>query len=59
MAIKDNLGALIPNGGTSKSYPISITDPSTMAFHAVYKSHAATVTAGPAEADVNFTVNII
>ncbi|MNF52752.1 Type-1 fimbrial protein, A chain precursor [compost metagenome] len=59
VAIKDNLGALIPNGGTSKSYPISITDPSTMAFHAVYKSHAATVTAGPAEADVNFTVNII
>ena len=59
VAIKDNEGGLIPHGGTSKQYPISITDPSTMAFHAVYKSHAATVTAGPAEADVNFTVNII
>ncbi|POA17613.1 type 1 pili subunit FimI [Pseudomonas sp. FW300-N1A1] len=59
VAIKDNEGALIPHGGTSKQYPISLTDPSTMAFHAVYKSHTATVTAGPAEADVNFTVNII
>lgn len=59
VAIKDNLGALIPNGSASKEYPISVTDPSTMAFHAVYKSFDATVTAGPAEADVNFTVNII
>lgn len=59
VGIKDNESNLIPHGSTSKSYPISITDPSTLSFHAVYKSHAATVTAGPAEADVNFTVNII
>ncbi|CAI8903742.1 MULTISPECIES: fimbrial protein [Pseudomonas] len=61
VAIKDNMGALIPNGAASKQYPISITDPSTMAFHVVYKSYlpAANIAAGPAEADVNFTVNII
>lgn len=59
VAIKDNLGALINHGGTSRSYPISVTNPSTLAFHAVYKSHSTAVTAGPAEADVNFTVTII
>jgi major type 1 subunit fimbrin (pilin) len=61
VAIKDNLGALIPNGVASRAYPISITDPSTLAFHAVYKSFAppSGLTAGPAEADINFTVTII
>ncbi|RON11633.1 fimbrial protein [Pseudomonas frederiksbergensis] len=59
VAIKDSRGALIPNGDASRSYPISITDPSTLTFHAVYKSYLTAVTAGPAESDVNFTVNII
>lgn len=61
VVIKDNLGALIPNGVASKEYPISVTDPTKMAFHVVYKSYSAPadITAGPAEADVNFTVTII
>jgi major type 1 subunit fimbrin (pilin) len=59
VAIKDNLGALIPHGNASKQYPISVTDPSTLSFRAVYRSFSNTVAAGPAEADVNFTVNII
>jgi type 1 fimbria pilin len=61
VAIKDNEGTLVDHGGVSKQYPISVTDPSTMAFHAVYKSFLAPagITGGPAEADVNFTVTII
>lgn len=59
VAIKDNLGALIPHGGTSRAYPISTSAASDMAFHAVYRSHQTAVTAGAATASINFTVNII
>jgi major type 1 subunit fimbrin (pilin) len=61
VAIKDNLGALVDNGVASKSYPVSGSIDSTLSFRAVYKSYLApaALTAGPAEADVNFTVTIL
>lgn len=58
VAIKDFTGALIPSGSTSAIYPLNETDPTLMYFVASYISTQATVTAGPAQADVNFSVNI-
>lgn len=58
VAISDNTGALIPSGSTSAIYPLSENDPTLMYFFASYVSTQATVSAGPADADVNFSVNI-
>lgn len=59
VAIKDNTGAFVPNGTASAIYPLSENDPTLMYFFASYISTAATVGAGPADADVNFRVDII
>lgn len=58
VAIKDFTGTLIPSGSTSAIYPLSETDPTLMYFFASYISTLATVSAGPADADVSFSVNI-
>jgi type 1 fimbria pilin len=58
VAIKDNTHALVKNGTRSAIYPLSATDPTLMYFTALYIATAATVTAGPADADVNFRVDI-
>jgi type 1 fimbria pilin len=58
VGIKDNTNTLVKNGTKSAIYPLSETDPTLMYFTAVYIATAATVTAGPADADVNFRVDI-
>lgn len=58
VAIKDLSGALIPSGSTSAIYPLSETDPTLMYFVASYISTQAVVSAGPADADVSFSVTI-
>lgn len=58
VAIKDFTGALVPSGSTSAIYPLSATEPTLMYFVASYISTQATVSAGPADADVNFSVDI-
>ncbi len=58
VAIKDFTGELLPSGSTSAIYPLSETDPTLMYFYASYISTQAIVSAGPADADVSFRVNI-
>lgn len=58
VAIQDNTGALIPSGSTSAIYPLSEKDPTLMYFFASYISTEPTIGAGPADADVSFSVNI-
>ena len=58
VAIQDLSGSLIPSGSTSAVYPLSETDPTLMYFVATYISTQAAVSAGPADADVSFSVNI-
>lgn len=58
VALKDRSGSLVNNGEASAEYPLDALDPTDMYFTAVYKSTAATVTAGAADADIAFVVNI-
>lgn len=58
VAIKDNTSTLVKNGTASAVYPVSETDPTLMYFTALYIATAATVTPGPADADVNFRVDL-
>jgi type 1 fimbria pilin len=58
VAIKDNTNTLVKNGTKSAIYPLSQNDPTLMYFTAMYIATAATVTPGPADADVNFRVDI-
>lgn len=58
VAIKDGNNNFIPDGTASSVYPVSEDDPTLMYFVATYISTAATVHAGPADADVNFRVDI-
>lgn len=58
VAIKDRSGALVKNGEASAAYPLNDTGSSELFFTAVYKSTAAAVTAGAADADVAFVVTI-
>lgn len=58
MTIKDNTGTAVVNGAKSKNYPLSDTNPTTMIFSAAYKSTAVGVTAGTANTDVQFLVDI-
>lgn len=58
VAIKDNTGNFVPTGTASTVYPLSEDDPTLMYFVASYISTAASVGAGPADADVNFRVDI-
>ncbi|MHC8305643.1 fimbrial protein [Pseudomonas sp. PB3P13] len=58
VGIKDNTNTLVKNGTASAVYPLSATDPTLMYFTAVYVATADAVTPGPADADVNFRVDI-
>jgi type 1 fimbria pilin len=58
VAIKDHTNTLVQNGTASAVYPLSETDPTLMYFTAMYIATAAAVTPGPADADVNFRVDI-
>lgn len=58
MVIKDNTGTPIANGSASKDYPLDPTNPTTMIFTAAYKSIGPAVTAGFANTDVAFIVDI-
>lgn len=57
-ALKDDLGSPINNGAPSKDYALNETTPTDMMFYVVYRSTAASVTAGATEADVRFSVDI-
>jgi type 1 fimbria pilin len=54
--IKDKSGTNVVNGSESAEYALSETDPTDMRFDVYYRSTAAIVTPGPAEADVAFVV---
>ncbi|NIE73830.1 type 1 fimbrial protein [Pantoea sp. Tr-811] len=56
LLIKDDTGATIDPNTESKKYALAENTPTEMRFFANYKSSAATVGAGMAEADVNFVV---
>ncbi|MDZ5602164.1 fimbrial protein [Pseudomonas sp. RP23018S] len=58
LIIKDNTGAAVANGTASKEYPLSATVPTTMIFSAAYQATGAQVTAGTANTDVQFLVDI-
>ncbi len=58
IALRDTSGNLLPGGSASAVYPLSDTDPTLMYFSASYIATGATVTAGPANADVSFRVDI-
>jgi len=58
MAIRDKTNQLVKPGTASSVYPLSETDPSLMYFTALYVATSTTITPGPAEADVNFRVDI-
>ncbi|MNU00074.1 hypothetical protein D3C72_2431080 [compost metagenome] len=58
MAIKDVTGGFIKNGETSAVYKLDETKPTLMDFTAMYIATAATVTPGPADSDVEFTLSI-
>jgi len=58
MTIKDNTGTPVDNGSASKDYPLHATNPTTMIFSAAYKSIGPAVTAGTANTDVQFLVDI-
>lgn len=58
VAIQDVTGAFIKNGDTSTVYVLDEKEPTIMDFSAMYIATAATVGAGPADSDVEFTLNI-
>lgn len=58
VAIKDVTGAFIKNGDTSTVYQLDENNPTLMDFSAMYIATAPTVGAGPADSDVEFTLNI-
>jgi major type 1 subunit fimbrin (pilin) len=55
---RDN--SVVAHGTNSKAFAVVANAPTTMAFTAAYKSIVVStaITAGPADADVNFTVNL-
>lgn len=58
LTIKDNAGTPVVNGTASKDYPLDDTKPTTMIFSTAYKSIGTAVTAGTANTDVQFLVDI-
>lgn len=58
VAIKDLSGAFIKNGDKSAVYKLDEKEPTLMDFTAMYIATAPSVTAGPADADVEFTLEI-
>ncbi|MGE8060297.1 fimbrial protein [Pseudomonas sp. NPDC089547] len=58
LIIKDNVGTPVDNGIASKQYPLHDSKPTDMLFSAAYKAIATQVTAGSANSDVQFRVDI-
>lgn len=58
MIIKDDLGKPVDNGIASKQYPLHESKPTIMLFSAAYKAIDTRVTAGFANTDVQFRVDI-
>lgn len=58
LGIKDNEGTPVGHGELSKDYPLAGSGPDTLAFTAFYKSTAASVGAGAANADVSVELTI-
>ncbi|HEK1692216.1 type 1 pili subunit FimI [Pseudomonas putida] len=58
LIIKDNVGTPVDNGIASKPYPLHDSKPTDMLFTAAYKATATPVTAGFANSDVQFRVDI-
>ncbi|MFJ7009305.1 fimbrial protein [Pseudomonas putida] len=58
LTIKDNDGTPVVNGTRSKAYTLDPVNPTTMIFSAAYKSVGTAVTAGSANTDVQFLVDI-
>ncbi|WEK29701.1 MAG: type 1 fimbrial protein [Candidatus Pseudomonas phytovorans] len=58
LIIKDDLGTPISPTVPSRSYPLHETQPTDMLFSAAYKATSASVTAGYANTDIGFNVDI-
>lgn len=58
IVLRDKTGASVAPGATSAEYDLASTGSTDMMFNAYYRSTAATVTAGPASANVQFIVAI-
>ena len=58
LIIKDNVGTPVDNGIASKQYPLHDSQPTDMLFSAAYKATATQVTAGFANSDVQFRVDV-
>lgn len=58
LGIKDDAGTLVGHGGKSKDYPLTGGQANQLKFTALYKSTAATVEAGAADADVSVELTI-
>lgn len=58
LIIKDNAGTPVDNGIASKQYPLYDSKPTDILFSAAYKAIDAQVTAGFANTDVQFRVDI-
>jgi len=59
LIIKDNVGTPVDNGVASKQYPLHDTKPTDMVFSVAYKAIDSIVTAGLANSDVQFRVDIL
>ncbi|MDZ5602162.1 type 1 fimbrial protein [Pseudomonas sp. RP23018S] len=59
LIIKDNLGTPIDNGLASKQYPLHDSKPTDMLFSVAYKAIDTQVSAGFANGDVQFRVDIL
>ncbi|WP_369990432.1 fimbrial protein [Pseudomonas xanthosomatis] len=58
IALRDGLGNMLNPGADSNEFDLNDTGETRLRFSATYRSTAATVTAGAANADVGFTVAI-
>lgn len=58
LTIKDDTGAPVVNGTLSKEYDLDDTNPTDMLFSAAYRSVDAAVTAGQANTDIQFVVDV-
>lgn len=58
LVIRDSKDKPIFNGQQSNAFPIDATDPTTIIFSAAYQSTGAPVSAGSANTDVAFVVDI-
>lgn len=58
LSIKDDSGVPVAHGVPSKLYPLDDSRPTRMLFSAAYKAIALPVTAGQANTDIRFLVDI-